>query len=402
MTNNSGVPSGAQMGLSFTYDSKGRRISKSVVASGVTNTLNFLYDGWNLLASLTNSTTLFEAFTWGLDLSGSVQGAGGVGGLLEVTYCGSATTNCFNAFDDNGNVSALVNAASGAVLAQYEYGPFGEVIRASGPMAKLNPFTFQTEFYDWETDKYYWKMRYYDASPSRWLSRDPAEEGGGDNLYCFVSNDPVNQTDELGLWATPVHHRLVEDWLDPSHNNNVDYHHYPWGCCIIDVIKAIQDGSDEVDGVGGVGNATHWCEAQSSGLSFQHAMRDGASGQTVAAAQALYTQFLNNNVSGAMKLADSARQSASCKGITSALVFLGKAYHSYSDSLSPAHAGFQPWWGPVDGPRLLGPINYYNFVETHESRETMAVYMRNSASAVNSVRGEFGGDLKSILAPPSK
>ncbi len=39
MTNNSGVPSGAQMGLNFTYDSKSRRISKSVVAGGVTNTL---------------------------------------------------------------------------------------------------------------------------------------------------------------------------------------------------------------------------------------------------------------------------------------------------------------------------------------------------------------------------
>ena len=29
-------------------------------------------------------------------------------------------------------------------------GPFGEVIRATGPMAKVNPFMFSTKFYDWE------------------------------------------------------------------------------------------------------------------------------------------------------------------------------------------------------------------------------------------------------------
>jgi hypothetical protein len=38
----------------------------------------------------------------------------------------------------------LVNAANGAIAAKYDYGPFGEVIRATGPMAKLNPFRFST------------------------------------------------------------------------------------------------------------------------------------------------------------------------------------------------------------------------------------------------------------------
>lgn len=37
----------------------------------------------------------------------------------------------------NGNVMALVNAADGTVAANYDYGPFGEVIRSTGPMAKV-------------------------------------------------------------------------------------------------------------------------------------------------------------------------------------------------------------------------------------------------------------------------
>ena len=42
-----------------------------------------------------------------------------------------------------------------SVPAQYEYGPFGELIRATGPMAKLNPFRFSTKYDDDESDLYY-------------------------------------------------------------------------------------------------------------------------------------------------------------------------------------------------------------------------------------------------------
>jgi RHS repeat-associated protein len=126
-------------------------------------------------------------------------GAGGVGGLLEATYFGASTTNCFTAFDGNGNVSALVNAANGLVLAQYEYGPFGEGIRANGPMSKLNPFRFSTKYQDDESDLLYYGHRYYNGSTGRWLSRDPIGERGGANLYTFCHNNAINNADLLGL-----------------------------------------------------------------------------------------------------------------------------------------------------------------------------------------------------------
>ena len=45
----------------------------------------FLYDEWNLVATYdaTDNNTRTTTHTWGLDLSGSLQGAGGVGGLLS-------------------------------------------------------------------------------------------------------------------------------------------------------------------------------------------------------------------------------------------------------------------------------------------------------------------------------
>ncbi|MDD4406246.1 MAG: RHS repeat-associated core domain-containing protein [Parabacteroides sp.] len=129
--------------------------------------------------------------------SGSMQGAGGVGGLLMVN-AGSGGVH-FPAYDLNGNVMGLVNATNGIISTKYEYGPFGEVFCSVGDMAKVNPFQFSTKYTDNETDLVYYGYRYYSPALGRWLSRDPIEEKGGLNLYGFVNNDPVNKWDVLGL-----------------------------------------------------------------------------------------------------------------------------------------------------------------------------------------------------------
>jgi len=199
MTSLSGAPSGSLLQLNFAYDYMGRRIQKLVSTNNGTNytgeyTNNYTYDGWNCLAILNPAFSLSNSFVWGSDLSGSLKGAGGVGGLIKVAYYGTTTTNCFVAYDGAGNVSALINTTDGSTAANFEYGPFGELIRATGPMAKLNPFTFGTYFYDWETDKSYAKNRYYDPSTGRWLSRDPKGEIG----FELMRSDPLSLRDQDG------------------------------------------------------------------------------------------------------------------------------------------------------------------------------------------------------------
>ncbi len=100
-------------------------------------------------------------------LSGSMQGAGGVGGLLEVSGYGSATTNCFPAFDGNGNGAALIPAADGTVAANYEFAAFGEPVRVTRVVARNNPFRFSTKYADDESDLLYYGYGYYKAS-LRW------------------------------------------------------------------------------------------------------------------------------------------------------------------------------------------------------------------------------------------
>jgi RHS repeat-associated protein len=193
---------GPQYQLTFAYDAKGRRIQKIVETNGVAlSTNNFLYDGWNLIAETRPNNSLIRSYVWGTDLSGTSQGAGGVGGLLEISYYGSSTTNCFPAYDGNGNIMALVNAADGTVAANYDYAAFGEPIRITGVMARNNPFRFSTKYADDESDLLYYGYRYYKASTGTWFSRDPIDEEGGLNLYGFSYNDPIDSVDSIGQYS---------------------------------------------------------------------------------------------------------------------------------------------------------------------------------------------------------
>ncbi len=114
------------------------------------------------------------SYSRSLDLSGSPQVAGGVGGLEAITP-GSAVAQ-FPACDGNGNVMGLIDCATTNWVARYEYGPFGELFCASGPMAKANPFRFSTNYQDDETGFLQYGYRDYSPSTGRCLSRDPIDE----------------------------------------------------------------------------------------------------------------------------------------------------------------------------------------------------------------------------------
>jgi RHS repeat-associated protein len=200
------VPVIAQRKLAFAYDAMGRRIRKTTWNGTATGTwlsqleLRFIHElgGWNILAEIAADSKFLRTYTWGTDLSGNRSGAGGVGGLLFTNLRASGKTFA-HGMDLNGNVTLLVNTATGQAAATYDYGPFGEPIRQSGEYAKLNPYRFSTKYTDDETGLLDYGYRYYDPMTGRWPSRDPIGEEGGINLYGFAGNDGVNWIDLLGL-----------------------------------------------------------------------------------------------------------------------------------------------------------------------------------------------------------
>jgi RHS repeat-associated protein len=230
--------------LSFAYDHQSRRIQKKVeVLNGsvweVRSDARFIYDGWNVVAEVELHGAAWDApggtsamdprpayvrrsWVWGEDLSGTLDGAGGVGGLLVVTRHargGQGRESYWAMSDLNGNVTGLVSTTSGR-MPVYEYDAFGRLLRENEPEPGLNPVRFGSKYQDVETGLVYYGYRYYSPELGRWLSTDPLIELGfqvsirgvlngatGDDRmpYVFVNNDPINYYDFLGLeW----HHLL--------------------------------------------------------------------------------------------------------------------------------------------------------------------------------------------------
>ncbi len=197
------APAASKRKITHTYDYQSRLIArKSYTNNGsyqIKSDTKYLNDGWRCLAEINaTNNNLIRGYVWGLDLSGSFEGAGGIGGLLMLTDAATSTSH-FYAYDGNGNVSAMAKTSDSSKTAHYEYGPFGEVVRASGTIAKSNPMRFSTKCQDDESDLLYYGYRFYNASTGRWLSRDPIEEFGGINPYVTLENELLSQIDLLGL-----------------------------------------------------------------------------------------------------------------------------------------------------------------------------------------------------------
>ena len=87
--------------------------------------------------------------------------------------------------------------ADNALVASYEYDPYGNIRSATGEMAEENPFRYRSYYYDTETGFYYVSSRYYDPEIARWINADNQIEGVrgdalGYNVFAYCVNDPVN------------------------------------------------------------------------------------------------------------------------------------------------------------------------------------------------------------------
>ena len=193
------VYEGNTLVISNAYDHASRRVLK--VTPDETRT--FLYDGWNLVQETitTSGSTTTNQYIWGKDLSGTLQGAGGVGGLLAVIQSRGRLWKSvlFPLYDNNGNITHYIHD-SGVPIAAYRYDAFGNIIpHQYDPPSFSLPHRFSTKYYDPEIDLYYYGYRFYSPSLMRWLNRDPIGENGGDNIYQFNKNASTFLFDILGF-----------------------------------------------------------------------------------------------------------------------------------------------------------------------------------------------------------
>jgi len=165
-----------------------------------TNEVDFVYDGFLLVQERTTNGNVIVTYTRGLDISESLSGDGGIGGLLARTDTNGTT---FYHSDGNGNITALMDGSEN-IAARYLYSPFGKLLGQWGPLGAANEMLFSSMQRHSFSGLSLYSFRSYDPNLQRWLNQDPIGEWGGLNLYGFLGNNPINKSDPNGEFIVPL------------------------------------------------------------------------------------------------------------------------------------------------------------------------------------------------------
>ena len=188
----SAPPGRAPYVIAYAYDHMGRNVIKDGA--------KFIWDDYNIIVEdAASSNATFN--TWGLDIDGTMQGAGGVGGLLAVE---KGDVAYLPVYDANGNITQYLDS-DGNIVASYAYNAVGKVVLQFGLLVEVFRHRFSTKCFDSEIGLYYYSYRFYSPSLMRWLARDSIEELGGLNLYEFCENSIPNKYDVLGQYVNIVY-----------------------------------------------------------------------------------------------------------------------------------------------------------------------------------------------------
>jgi RHS repeat-associated protein len=146
-------------------------------------TTRFAYDGVNAIAEYDGSNALQRRFI--LDA-----------GQPIVQYEGSGTTNRrFLGSDERGSVISATDS-SGTLIGLNTYDEYGKPVASN-----IGRFQYTGQMWLSEIGAHYYKARVYLPHLGIFAQTDPVGYGDSPNWYAYVSNDPVNQIDELGTFT---------------------------------------------------------------------------------------------------------------------------------------------------------------------------------------------------------
>ena len=190
--------------MSFTYDSEGLRVSKTV--NGVTR--HYVYDGDLLVAEYTNNETIvyiYDAFDSPIGFA-----------YRSSSYSDDTWDVYWYGKNLQGDIVAVYNSA-GTLLVSYKYTAWGETTRyysngGGTTTAAKNNLTYRGYYYDSDLSMYYLQSRYYDPVIGRFISSDDPTLVTASptaltdkNLFAYCDNNPVMRVDYNGdYWIIPM------------------------------------------------------------------------------------------------------------------------------------------------------------------------------------------------------
>jgi len=190
----SAVNSGTGLDNSYTYDSDGLRLTKTV--GDIEH--KYVWQGSKLVSE-----------NWaGQELEFFYDESGTPYAFSYKSSAGATPAMYYYVTNLQGDVVNILNA-SGNIKASYTYNAWGEILSATGDMADINPLRYRGYYYDTDTGLYYLKSRYYDPEICRFINGDNLASTGqgilGTNMFAYCGNNPVSRADTGGnAWWIPV------------------------------------------------------------------------------------------------------------------------------------------------------------------------------------------------------
>jgi len=134
---------------------------------------------------------------------------------IVVSYAGTGTLTPVWWIQDQQASTIAITDGSGAVAGINRYDEYGRP--ASGNTARFQ-YTGQLWLPDFGV--YHYKARAYHPGLGRFMQTDPVGYNAGLNLYAYVGDDPVNQTDPSGLSAAQEDETTVDDVIVTGRRRN--------------------------------------------------------------------------------------------------------------------------------------------------------------------------------------
>lgn len=176
--------------INYKYDIDGKRIAKTI--NGVET--KYYLDGNNIIFEKTNDNVIY--YIYDLD------------GIIGLNF---NNQNYYYVKNYHNDIIGIMNDV-GEIIVSYTYDSWGNLISIrdatnneitdNNHIGIINPFRYRSYYYDKETNLYYLNTRYYNPKWGRFISPDTViginQDPLANNLYLYVSNNPINNIDSNG------------------------------------------------------------------------------------------------------------------------------------------------------------------------------------------------------------
>jgi RHS repeat-associated protein len=201
------VNAGSSTVAEYQYDGFNRRAVKLTYSGGTLSETRHFYwtnDWQDIEERIGTSTSMDNQYVWGAR-------------YIDELICRDDATpqRLYACQDANFNVTALVDTA-GTMQQRFLYDPYGnsEVLTSSwGTTTDAYAWTrrFTGQFFDQESQIYFYRARYYHPQLGRFIGRDPIGIFAALNLYIYTLM-PIQSLDPYGLEEITI--RRLQDLLD--------------------------------------------------------------------------------------------------------------------------------------------------------------------------------------------